>query len=141
MNKALLILFLTLATTFVFAQDSKTYIVNRSEMHIYNSITKEWELQSINDDVSISLITYKDIINIQAKVPSLYRLDEKSKEKIETTSLQGYKYKAMEYVDMKNCLVDILVSKNPENRVFVFSVIFNNEVLGKVNLRFLGYIE
>jgi hypothetical protein len=141
MKKIIQILILTLALTSTYAQESKTYKINRSEFYIYNEVTKEWEQQSVNDDVNINLVTYRNVINIQAKIPSLYRLDEDSKEKIETNSLQGYQYKAIECVDMKKCVVDILVSKKEENRVFVFSAVFDNQVLGKVNLRFFGYVE
>lgn len=141
MKKILLVLSLILTATVIYAQESKVYKISRSEMYIYNSLIKEWEQQTVNDDVNINLVTYKNVINIQAKTPSLYRLDEDSKERIETTSLQGYKYKALECVDMKNCMVDVLVSKNEENRVFVFSAVFDNQVLGKVNLRFFGYLE
>lgn len=141
MKKIIKLLILTFAFTSVYSQESRTYKIKRSEMYIYNTFLKEWEQQSVNEDVSINLVTYKNVINIQAKTPSLYRLDEDSKERMETPSLKGYKYRAIECVDMKNCLVDVLVSKEDENRVFVFSAVFDNEVLGKVNLRFFGYLE
>lgn len=141
MKKILLTLVPILLVLFVNAQDSKVYKINRSEMYIYNSSTKEWDEEFIHDDVSISLVAFKNVINIQAKTPSLYRLNENSKEKVETNSLVGFRYRAIECVDMKDCIVDILVSKNQDNKVFVFSVRFDNETLGKINFRYLGYVE
>lgn len=118
-----------------YAQESKVYTANRTAWYIYNENTKDWDLQSENTDVNIDIVVFKNVINIQAKTPSLFRLDEDSKRQINTENLAGLRYSAIECVDMQKCTVDIVASKNTDSRVFVLLITYNKDI-GKVNLRY-----
>ena len=141
MKKIMLICAVVLLSSIVQAQDSKTYRIKQSEWYIYNEVSEKWVLQDRMENINIDLVAYKNIINIQAKTPTLYRLDRDTKEEIETENLTGYKYAAIECVDMKKCTVDIFVAKNPEVDIFVFSVIYEDKVAGRVNLRYFGKVQ
>lgn len=141
MKKVTLTLILILSLGIAHAQESKTYTIKQTEWYLYNKETKEWDMQTQNKNMDIDLVCYKNLVNIQAKTPSLYRLDRDSKKEMETEIFTGYRYSAFEYVDMRECTVDVLVSKDTSVNVFVFSVVYEKPTLGKVNLRFFGTLE
>lgn len=87
MKKLIIATLAILSTVFVNAQDSKVYKVLRSEWYLFDEDAKEWRLQTQNRDISIDLVVYKDVINIQAQSPTLYRLDETTKESLITVRL------------------------------------------------------
>ena len=89
MKKLFILSAILFATLSLFAQDSKTYVITRSEWYLYNELKEEWVLQTQNKDVKINMVTYKNVINIQAQTPSLYRLDETTKKPIEGKDFTG----------------------------------------------------
>ena len=131
--KKLLLALLTVLSLAGNAQDSKTYKIIQSEWYLYDEIKEEWKLQTQNKDVSIDLVVYKNVVNVQAKTPTLYRLDESSRRKITSGEVVGYRYDAIECVNMEKCTVDIATI--PESDIFLFSVITKKDDYS-VNLRF-----
>jgi hypothetical protein len=139
MKKLIIATLAILSTVFVNAQDSKVYKVLRSEWYLFDEDVKEWRLQTQNRDISIDLVVYKDVINIQAQSPTLYRLNETTKRKLDNGKIAGYRYSAIEYVNMEKCTVDIAASSDTD--IFLFSVILDRDTY-KVNLRYYGkYVE
>jgi hypothetical protein len=141
MKRIMLICVAILVSSIVQGQESKTYRIKLSEWYIYSERTEEWVLQDRMEDINIDLVAYRNVVNIQAKTPTLYRLDRDTKKEVETENLTGYKYAAIECVDMKKCTVDIFVAKNPDVDIFVFSVIYDDKVAGRVNLRYFGEVK
>lgn len=141
MKKVMLICVAILVSSMIQGQESKTYRIKLSEWYIYSERTEEWVLQDRMENINIDLVAYKNVVNIQAKTPTLYRLDRDTKKEVETENLTGYKYAAIECVDMKKCTVDIFVAKNPDVDIFVFSVIYEDKVAGRVNLRYFGEVK
>ena len=86
---------------------------------------------------------YKNVVNIQAKTPTLYRIDVSTETKIGGSGYDynGVRYSALECVDMKKCTLDLVRLNDVSSKSFVLSVIFNNETLGKVNLRYYSFLE
>lgn len=84
MKKIKLFLLCLLISLSVSAQSSEStvYKVYLTEFYIYNEITEKWILETRNDDVAIDMVSYKNVINIQAKTPTLFRIDKSSEEKI-----------------------------------------------------------
>lgn len=122
-----------------FSQDSKTYVITRSEWYLYNDLKEEWVLQTQNRDVKINMVTYKNVINIQAATPTLFRLDDSSKKEIEGKDFVGLSYSALECVEWRDCTVHIVVLD--ENKTFfLFSVIYYLKG-EKVNLRFYAKVN
>lgn len=139
MKKLFLSLSILFVGLFTNAQDSKSYLVTRSEWYLYNDKSEEWVLQDKNSNVKIDMVVYKNVINIQAKTPTLFRLDEDSKETIKGKKFSGYRYSAIECVEMKKCDVDIVRLEEDES-IFLFSVIFT-ENGNKFNLRYYANLE
>lgn len=139
MKKLLIFIAISFAAVVSFAQDSKTYVITRSEWYLYNDLREEWVLQTQNKDVKINMVTYKNVINIQALTPTLFRLDESSKKNIEGKDYTGLSYSAIECVELRECTVHIVVLD--ENKTFfLFSVIYNLKG-EKVNLRFYAKLD
>ena len=134
MKKLLLALF-TVLSLVGNAQESKVYKIIQSEWYMYDNIKEEWRLQTQNKDVSIDLVVYKNVVNVQAKTPTLYRLDESSKRKIGTKDVVGFRYDAIECVNMEKCTVDIATMQDAD--IFLFSVIVKKDEY-LVNLRFFA---
>ena len=146
MKKLIILLTLLLVSFGVFAQSSEsstTYRVFRTEFYIYNQSFEKWELQTRNDDLNFSMVSYKNVVNIQAKTPTLYRIDVSTETKIGGSGYDynGVRYSALECVDMKKCTLDLVRLNDVSSKSFVLSVIFNNETLGKVNLRYYSFLE
>ena len=135
MKKLIFALVILLALNIGYAQESKTYVITQTEWYLYNEASERWELQTQNKSVSIDLVNYKNVINIQAKTPTLYRLDENSKKEINGKDWSGLRYNAIECVDMAKCTVDIIFLNSEGSDKFLFSVITEKDNY-KVNLRF-----
>lgn len=133
-----LLMILTFAVSYSQSTKSELYKIFRSEFYLYNTNTEMWELQTQNKDVDIDMVSYKNVINIQAKTPTLYRIDESSLENIGGGNKEyyGYRYKAIEYVNMTKCTIDIVRLYESTNNTFLFSVIYTDESVGKINLRY-----
>jgi len=133
MKKVLLLLTAILIIGALNAQ--VTYKATRAEWHLLNERTQQWEPQVINEDVNISIVAYKDVINIQAQRPSLYRISNKQNNRI--GGFVGYRYDAFEYVDMKKCTVDLLKLEKDDSSIFIISIIVEEQ--GRyVNLRYFA---
>jgi hypothetical protein len=145
MKKVLLSLFLLLIASFCFGQNSEStvYKIFRTEFYIYSQSEEKWVLQSRNDDVEIDMVSYKNVINIQAKTPTLFRIDKTTEESIGGGNKDyfGYRYAAIECVNMNKCTIDLVRLSDLSSKNFLFSVIFRDEVVGKVNLRYYSTLE
>jgi len=133
MKKVLLLLAAILIIGALNAQ--VTYKATRAEWHLLNERTQQWEPQVINEDVNISIVAHKDVINIQAQRPSLYRISNKQDNRI--GGFVRYRYDAFEYVDMKKCTVDVLKLEKDNSDIFIISIIVEEQ--GRyVNLRYFA---
>ena len=144
MKKILILLSFILCSFFSFAQseESTVYNVFKTEFYIYDEESEKWVLQTQND-VNISMVSYKNVINIQAKTPTLYRIDKLSEKNIGggDKSYYGVRVNAIECVDMKKCVIDLFRLSDPTSKTFVLSVIVDNETLGKINLRYYSILN
>lgn len=144
MKKFLILLSFIFCGLFSFAQseESTVYNVFKTEFYIYEEDSEKWILQSQND-VNINMVSYKNVINIQAKTPTLYRIDKLSEKNIGggEKNYYGVRVNAIECVDMKKCVIDLFRLSDPTSKTFVLSVIFDNETLGKINLRYYSILN
>lgn len=144
MKKFLILLSFIFCSLFSFAQseESTVYNVFKTEFYIYDEESEKWVLQTQND-VNINMVSYKNVINIQAKTPTLYRIDKLSEKNIGggDKSYYGVRVNAIECVDMKKCVIDLFRLSDPTSKTFVLSVIVDNETLGKINLRYYSILN
>lgn len=144
MKKVLLLLSFIFSGLFSFAQseESTVYNVFKTEFYIYEEDSEKWVLQSQNA-VNINMVSYKNVINIQAKTPTLFRIDKLSEKNIGggDKNYFGVRVNAIECVDMKKCTIDLIRLSDPTSKTFVVSIIFDNETLGKINLRYYSFLE
>lgn len=144
MKKVLLLLSFILCGLFSFAQseESTVYNVFKTEFYIYEEDSEKWVLQTQNA-VNINMVSYKNVINIQAKTPTLFRIDKLSEKNIGggDKNYFGVRVNAIECVDMKKCTIDLIRLSDPTSKTFVVSIIFDNETLGKINLRYYSFLE
>jgi hypothetical protein len=132
MKKILLVLALLFGT--VNAQT--TYKANRAEWYWYNERTNKWEAQAINKDININIVAYKDVVNIQAQAPTLYRISNRKDN--ETEDFVGYRFDAFEYVGLKKCTLDIMKMKGDNTSgIFVISI-FVQDQGNYINLRYFA---
>lgn len=143
MKKLLLILGILVSSFISFAQnaESTVYKIFKTEFYIYNDRTEKWSLESRNEDVDIDMVSYKNVINIQAKTPTLFRIDKYSEKTIEAKEYFGVRVNAFECVNMNNCTIDLIRLTKDDSKVFMLSVIFNDETLGKINLRYYSILN
>ena len=130
-------LILTLVTALLFnlAGAQTTYKAARAEWHVYNEQTQQWEVQVINKDININIVSYKDVVNIQAQSPTLYRISNKKDN--ESEDFVGYRYDAVEYVGMKKCTLDIMKMKGDNSGIFVISIFIQDQG-NYINLRYFA---
>lgn len=144
MKKFLFLITLIFSCFFSFAQseESTTYKVFKTEFYIFNENSEKWTLESQNS-VDINMVSYKNVINIQAKTPTLYRIDKLSEKNIGggDKNYFGVRVNALECVEMKKCVIDLFRLSDPTSKTFVLSVIFENETLGKINLRYYSVLD
>lgn len=143
MKKLLLSLVILISGLVSFAQNSEstTYKIFKTEFYIFNERTEKWVLETENDDVDIDMVSYKNVINIQAKTPTLFRIDKESEKNIEGKDYFGVRVSALECVNMNKCTIDLIRLTKNDSKVFVFSVIFKEETIGKINLRYYSTID
>lgn len=144
MKKFLFLITLIFLSFFSFAQseESTTYKVFKTEFYIFNENSEKWTLETQNS-VDINMVSYKNVINIQAKTPTLYRIDKLSEKNIGggDKNYFGVRVNALECVEMKKCVIDLFRLSDPTSKTFVLSVIFENETLGKINLRYYSVLD
>lgn len=128
--------------SFAQSEESTTYKVFKTEFYIFNENSEKWSLESQNS-VDINMVSYKNVINIQAKTPTLYRIDKLSEKNIggSDKNYYGVRVNAIECVDMKKCVIDLFRLSDPTSKTFVLSIIFDNETLGKINLRYYSILD
>ena len=76
MKKLILSVITCLMFLFTYAQndDASVYQIYQSEFYTYDSQTERWNLETQNKNVNISMVFYKDAINIQARTPTLFKI-------------------------------------------------------------------
>ena len=145
MKKLVLLFSIMMLSLGSYAQtdESTTYKVFRTEFYIFNERSEKWVLETKNEDVNINMVSYKNVINIQAKTPTLYRIDKSSESNIGGGDKQyfGVRYDAFECVNMTKCTIDLVRLTNLDSKTFLLSVIFKDEVVGKINLRFFSTLD
>ena len=143
MKKLLLTLAVLISGFVSMAQsdESTVYKIFRTEFYIYNDRSEKWDLETRNDDVNIDMVSYKNVINIQAKTPTLFRIYKETEKNLEGKDYFGVRVDALECVNMNNCTIDLIRLTKNDSKVFVLSVILNDKTLGKINLRYYSTID
>ena len=125
MKKTLLALFMALTIMATNAQEkSSVYQAYNSSWYLYED--GEWVLQTENDDVDISIVFYKDAINIQAKTPTLYKIKAGTKKVINETKIYGQSFEALECVNEYNATVSYIYFREDKS-TFLLSIVFKRE--------------
>ena len=142
MKKLILILTAVLSFFFSHAQENEStvYQVYQSEFYIYNKETEKWDLEARNKDVNISMVFYKDAINIQALTPTLFKVKTNTKKSISGNGFVGYSFEALECVEERTCRVEYVYLLENKDK-FILSIIHNDKTLGKVNLRYYSTLN
>lgn len=142
MKKLLLTLLVALTLTKGYTQENESavYQVYQSEFYIYNKETEKWDLEAQNKNVNISMVFYKDAINIQALTPTLFKVKTSTKKSISGNGFVGYSFEALECVEERTCKVEYVYLLEDKNK-FILSIIHNDETLGKVNLRYYSTLK
>lgn len=135
-----IILTLVAALTFSISNAQTTYKAFQAEWYLFNEKIGEWVEQTSNKDLNINIVMFKDIVNIQAQRPTLYRVTESSKKTVNTKEIKGVEYEAFEYVQMQKCTLSIIKLKEDDSGVFVISIIINDSG-NLINLRYYTTIE
>lgn len=140
--KKLLLLLSLVATLISYGQSSSStvYDVYTTQFYTYNTVSKKWILQTEHQDVSITMVFYGNSINIQAKTPSLFRLKDETKEFISGDGFYGYRFEGLECVKGYACLVDY-VYFNEDKTKFAISIVYDDNTLGKINLRYYSTLK
>ena len=143
MKKILLTLAVLISGFVSMAQsdESTVYKIFRTEFYIYNDRSEKWDLETRIDDVNIDMVSYKNVINIQAKTPTLFRIYKETEKNLEGKDYFGVRVDALECVNMNNCTIDLIRLTKNDSKVFVLSVILNDKTLGKINLRYYSTID
>lgn len=125
------------------SDESTVYKIFRTEFYIYNQNSQKWVLETKNDNVDIDMVSYKNVINIQAKTPTLFRIDNDTEQNIGGVDKEyfGVRYSAIECVNMNKCTIELVRLSNLESKTFIFSVILTDKVLGKINLRYFSTLD
>lgn len=142
--KKIFITLLIIITSFVaFSQTNNAtyYTVYQTELYIYNNRTNQWDLETQNKNTDIEMVFYINSINIQAKTPTLYKLKTESKQTFRLDNgLYGVSFDALDCVNDVLCRVDYVYSTSNKS-FFLISVTFENNDLGKVNLRYYSTLK
>lgn len=125
MKKTLLALFMALTIMATNAQEkSSVYQAFNSSWYLYED--GEWVLQTENDDVDISIVFYKDAINVQAKTPTLYKIKAGTKKPINETKIYGQSFEALECVNENNATVSYIYFREDKS-IFLLSIFLKKE--------------
>jgi hypothetical protein len=129
MKKIFLLFFVALVALTSNAQS--VYKASITELHFWDSKTEQWQLNTKQSDLDISITVEEEFISIFAKSPSMYRVFVATKEEISTKSLRGFKYAGLDLKTGKNVRIDVM--KSIESNLGVISIINSSE---GYNLRF-----
>ena len=134
MKKILLSLLLILSFFICGAQS--VYRASITELYFWDSQNEQWQLNTKQSDLNISITVEEEFISIHAKSPSMYRVFISTKEVISTKTLRGYKYAGVDLKSGQNVRIDVM--KSIESNVGVISIINSSE---KYNLRYFVVTE
>jgi len=136
MKKLFLCLVLVMASVISYCQKDEAilYKAYQTEFYTYNTGTEKWVLQTKHDDVNISIVFFKNSINVQALTPTLFKLKKDTQESFNKETIYGVKFDALECVKEVACKVNYIYVKNSND--FILSIVFNDDTLGSVNLRY-----
>lgn len=138
MKKILLTIALALTLMVSHAQESSTvYQAYNSSWYVWEN--DEWVLQTENKDVDISMVFYKNSINIQAKTPTLYKLRTETKKTINEKNIYGQSFEALECVNEYNATVSYIYFRD-DNKAFLLSIIFKKDGRS-VNFRYYSTLH
>jgi hypothetical protein len=136
MKKLLLSLVLIIASITSYCQkdESVLYKAYQTEFYTFNTTTDKWVLETKHDDVNINIVFFKNSINVQALTPTLFKLKKETKESFNMDNIYGVKFDAFECVKETVCRVNYIYTK--EGDIFILSIVFQDETLGNINLRY-----
>lgn len=125
MKKTILAVFMALTIMATHAQDKSTvYQAYNTSWYLWED--GEWVQQTENKDVDISIVFYKNAINIQAKTPTLYKLKDGTKKSINESKIYGQSFEALECVNEYNATVSYIYFRE-DNSTFLLSILFKQD--------------
>ena len=134
MKKTLLTILIDFTLTVTNAQEKSTvYKAFNTSWYLWEN--GEWVQQSENKDVDISIVFYKNAINIQAKTPTLYKIKRETKKSINESKIYGQSFESLECVNENDATVSYIYFRENKS-LFLLSIVFND---GTRNLNFRYY--
>jgi hypothetical protein len=134
MKKTLLTILIAFTLTVTNAQEKSTvYQAFNTSWYLWEN--GEWVQQSENKDVDISIVFYKNAINIQAKTPTLYKIKRETKKSINESKIYGQSFESLECVNENDATVSYIYFRENKS-LFLLSIVFND---GTRNLNFRYY--
>ncbi len=125
MKKTILAVFMALTIMATHAQDKSTvYQAYNTSWYLWED--GEWVQQTENKDVDISIVFYKNAINIQAKTPTLYKLKDGTKKSINESKIYGQSFEALECVNEYNATVSYIYFRDDDS-TFLLSILFKQD--------------
>lgn len=125
MKKTLLALFMALTIISANAQEKSTvYQAFKTSWYLWDG--EEWILQTENKDVDISIVFYKNAINIQAKTPTLYKIKRETRKPINETNIYGQTFESLECVNENEASVSYIYFREDKS-LFLLSIMFKND--------------
>lgn len=125
MKKTLLAFFMVLTIMATNAQEKSTvYQAFNTSWYLWTD--GEWVQQTENKDVDISVVFYKNAINIQAKTPTLYKIKRETRKVINETKIYGQSFESLECVNENEATVSYIYFREDKS-LFLLSIVFKND--------------
>lgn len=132
MKKLLLTLLIGLCSFIV--QSQSYYLATTTELYTYNQKQKDWILYQKMSDTKINVVVEEEFVSFQAKNPTFYKIDNKTKENIGGKSFQGFRYEGIDLKTNEACYIDICKFTETNYMISIVKV-------GLYNLRYFLTIE
>jgi hypothetical protein len=125
MKKTFLALFMAFTIMATNAQEKSTvYQAFNSSWYLWEN--GEWVQQTENKDVDISIVFYKNAINIQAKTPTLYKIKRETRKAISETNIYGQSFESLECVNENEATVSYIYFREDKS-LFLLSIMFKKD--------------
>lgn len=112
------------------------YTCYSTELYSRLDVNKNWDLISTNKDSNIPIAVTKNVIQINAKSATTFKINSTNYKDFDNESLSGRRYSAYEVVNQKDCYIDLVRYK--EKDILLLSVVYFNEGT-QFNLRYYIY--
>ena len=117
MKKLIFTIFALIVGVVSYSQD--VYKAYSTEMYTYNKDYKEWNLYEKNSDINIRIVVEEFFLTIQAKSPSMFKINQSSKEDVNTENFFGYRYLAKDLKEDVYVTIDIVRYKHEKAMISI----------------------